>query len=642
MRRIGVGILALQLVCFLAWSVLLASRYSLTWDFSLYHQALFLIGHGDLNPYVSTREIVVWQDHGQLVLIPMAILFDVWPHPVTLLWMADLAVVGSELVAFLWMCDVVEARDDMLPDWAKALLPMLGVCLLVLNPWMWWGVSFDIHTECFAVFFLTFAAYDFFRDRARAWIWVVLTATCGDIGSTYVVALALTLVFVDWRRWRRWLPVVGIGLANLTFISALHWNAGSDLNSYSALVPARFRAHDASLGLFALIKSVVTQPFRVLSIIWTRRLAFFTNLSPAGPIGLATRWTLWIPLVILLEDGLQGGNGTPFLSLTNAFQNLGVYVFCALGTVMVTTWLVTSGRRWLRVAALGLVGLLLANVAGWAVVWMASTPGTWIRVNGATAAVLSEVNTHIGPDDEVIASQGVVGVFAGRRSVYPIIDLNHEAVPVSAQRVWFVVLPNAGIETTQVNQSEGAIANIARLAGAQLVASTAGVWAFRWDPPAGVRRVDISSGTAAPVPAWVSPGPAGESITTGPVGNWRTTGTGATGYVVSGDYWPELAGRYAVSVRLALTDRANLEVWDVTANTLLARQALTATDGPTTVTTDVDLADSPGPRVFAGTFPWEGTIDPRRSFFGDRLEVRVWTPGGSLVVVYSLRIGPRR
>lgn len=52
-RQIGLGVLGLQLVLLIVWSNMQSRRFSLTWDFSVYHQAWWLIGHGNLNPFAT-------------------------------------------------------------------------------------------------------------------------------------------------------------------------------------------------------------------------------------------------------------------------------------------------------------------------------------------------------------------------------------------------------------------------------------------------------------------------------------------------------------------------------------------------------------------------------------------------------------
>ena len=103
-RRIGCAVLGLQLAGFLAWSAIQYSRFALTSDFATYNQAWFLIAHGHLVPYDTVQRFQFWRNHGELLCYPLALLYWVWPHGLTLLWLQDLCVTGAEVVAFTWAC----------------------------------------------------------------------------------------------------------------------------------------------------------------------------------------------------------------------------------------------------------------------------------------------------------------------------------------------------------------------------------------------------------------------------------------------------------------------------------------------------------------------------------------------------------
>ena len=72
-----------------------------------------------------------------------------------LLWLQDLGVAVAEAVAFTWLCEIASRRlapltasTSMLNARRDALwLAGAGLALLVVNPWIWWGISFDYHFE---------------------------------------------------------------------------------------------------------------------------------------------------------------------------------------------------------------------------------------------------------------------------------------------------------------------------------------------------------------------------------------------------------------------------------------------------------------------------------------------------------------
>ena len=186
-RRIGYAVLGLQLAGFLVWSTVQYHRFALTWDFTIYHQAWYLIAHGNLDPYNSVQRYPFWQNHSEFLLWPLALFYWVWPHDVVLLWLQDVCVVGAELVAFTWLCDLAQRYR---PGRDAAWLAGAGLVLLAVNPWTWWALAWDFHTETLAILFLTLLARDLANGRQRAWAWVVPLLACGDVAATYWPALA--------------------------------------------------------------------------------------------------------------------------------------------------------------------------------------------------------------------------------------------------------------------------------------------------------------------------------------------------------------------------------------------------------------------------------------------------------------------
>jgi len=184
------------------------------------------------------------------------------------------------------------------------------------------------------------------------------------------------------------------------------------------------------------------------------------------------------------------------------------------------------------------------------------------------------------------------------------------------------------------------MALIGELAGplhATLVAHANGVWAFRLTPPPGVTMVQPPGGSS-PIPAWAAAGAASQPVLDGAVSGWHMAATGATGYVSYGMEWLESPGRYRAEVTLSASTAAsgkpvNVEVWDDNTNTLLARRAVTQTDGIQQIVMPVVAPTGPNQAVFDGWGPFRADfVTPPP---GQRIEVRVWSPGGAAVSVYS-------
>jgi hypothetical protein len=86
-------------------------------------------------------------------------------------------------------------------------------------------------------------------------------------------------------------------------------------------------------------------------------------------------------------------------------------------------------------------------------------------------------------------------------------------------------------------------------------------------------------------------------------------------------------------VRLSSTGPVNVEIWDDNDNQLLARQMVPGTDGTEQITVPVDATVAYRQHLFAGWGPFRADfISPPA---GQRLELRVWSPGGETVHVYG-------
>ena len=160
-----------------------------------------------------------------------------------------------------------------------------------------------------------------------------------------------------------------------------------------------------------------------------------------------------------------------------------------------------------------------------------------------------------------------------------------------------------------------------------MVTHANGVWVFEWHPPAGVTQVQAPGLLDPRLDDPRERGPRGAH---GPPGRWDVTSTGHRGYVVSGLAWQARPRRYQATVRLSSTGPVNVEIWDDNDDKLLTRQMLPGTDGIERITVPVDATV---PYLVAPVRRW----GPFRADFisppaGQRLELRVWSPGGSEAV----------
>lgn len=622
-RKTGYAILALQLVVFFTWSVFLYTRYALTWDFATYYQPWFLVAHGNLDPVSTLSRMPFWQNDAEFMPWILAPLYWLFRNPVGLLWLQDLSVVGAEAVVFKWICDVATERHEGAD---AARLASLGLFLLVVNPWIWWTVSFDVHEEVLVLIFVALLARDMVRGRRRAWLWAALVMAGGAPSATYVIGLGLGVVLATRRIRSQAAMLVVVAIAYSLLIVAIHGDAGVTLAGHYGYLVASGGTVPVGLTIGGLVKGVILHPQDLLDALWTKLSDIFANLAASGLVGIAAPLVLPITLVVLMANTLSAG----YRFSEPLFQSAPIYVLLPLGTVMVMAWIASRHRR----TALAIGCALSIQALGWMVVWGPVTPGQWVRMPADAASTLAGIESRIPSSAEVVASQGVVGRFSGRTNVYGL--SGPTTLPV-ARQTWFVLTPDEGIETLGAADTETLIGELAGPLDATLVAHANGVWAFVWNPPSSIRDVNVS-GELSPLPAWTSAGAAGRAVLTGPESSWHVTSTGARGYVADQLEWQAPPGSYTASVTLSTTGPVNVEVWNDTGNVLLARKTLMPTDGLVPITLPVNATTDYRSSAYAGWGPFHAdfALPPA----GERLEVRVWSPGNTLVNVYSADLTP--
>lgn len=626
-RWAACSLLLLQLIGLLLWSSLIYQRFDLTWDFSIYHQAWYLIAHGHLAPFSSPKGVPFWGNHGEVIIWLLAPLYWLGGHGMTLLVIQDAALVGAEAVALVWLWEIVSRTKHSTR--AKQLVLLFVVILLVLDPWPYWAISFDFHAESLGTLLVLAAARDLWRGNRRAWIWVALALACGDVAATYVAGLGIGAL-LGGRRWRRsGLVLVVLGVGWTLLITHLGGDYGTVAGGYGYLATSLSPVPLNQITLGQIGLGVVHHPAQIPAMLWNRRLDIYANLAPTGFLGLLNPWAAAVPLVVLLVNNLN----SYMAFAAPGFQSVPLYLFLPVGT----GWVLAKSRLLRNYPPLlwGVSLALILNTAAWAAVWVPALPTSWLRVSSATEAVLVKARHDIPDNAEVIASQGIAGRFSDRKWIYPIMGPGN--YPVSTRPVWVVITPYAGIETAQVPTQLAALGRLSRLAGAHLILHGHGVWVFRWSPAKDIRYFAVPAPSAGSVPAWGAHTAAGTKVTAGPAASWRISATGERGYLLYGAYWYEQPGEYEASVQLSSSGPLEVEVWNASANVLLARRSIPATTGRIAVTLPVDAERVVPHGVFHGFGPF--ATRPVAPPHEDELEVRVWTPGRETADVYSVRLG---
>jgi hypothetical protein len=664
---VGLFIFLVELIAFCIWNEIEVKRFALSADFAAYLQGAFLFGHGHLSPESTSyfRTLIdgqpqsAWGNAGEFFMVPLGILYRIWPHVVLLKWVQSLALVAAQAIAFTWMCELVAARNG--PDASVrsgVWLAIVGLILLVANPWFIWASSFDVHSEPYAVPFVIAAARDIYYGRGRAWIWAICAMLCSAVGITYVVATCVSLALTSRRRARPALRIALLGLVyfvvlracgylNLvgpsTFKSIINGGAGG---AYGERYVVNGVKHytigpNGDITLIGrqeigptygqLLRTVITHPFNVVKALWVNHQNMWGTVSAGGLIGL-----LWLPVTVPVVDVLFQGGFVRGFSLPS-FQNIILAGLIAVGTVAVLISLSQRlrGRRQWIVAVLG--GVLAVNTLLWGVVWFPDITKQWLDIDPPAASQLAHDQRLIGPNDEVLASQGVVGAFGARQWAYSVNTLPDTIEVSPGRRVWFILAPYEGIETLDPTDTIEVISQLRTHPGVRLVNQRAGVWLFEWTPPRGVHRLTLSVHSGETTPAWAITGTSGRVVQADNTSAQHVTNTGRPGYVIDRAYWREPAGHWQVTLKIAASARTNVEVWNATTSRLLKRVVLQHTSGIEQLKLPVYLGRTGVQPVINGWGPW--SIAPILRV-GYSLEVRVWTGGrAGTVNVYSTALG---
>jgi hypothetical protein len=474
------------------------------------------------------------------------------------------------------------------------------------------------------------------------------------VGATYVVSTSLGMALTSRRRVRSGLSIAVYGVLWLLLLKAVGYlsivgpgtfatilNGGSG-GAYAVTYVVNGTRHylvgaHGSVTLIGssakgptygqLLHAIVTHPLNVFKALWVNHANMWGTTSAAGLLGL-----IWLPVTlpafaVLIQGGFIRGFSLP------SFQNIVVAGLLSVGTIALLIKLsqrLGARRRWLVAV---LAGVLAVNTIVWGAVWFPNVTRQWLDVTPQGASALARIQKLVGPNDEVVGSQGIIGEFAARKWVYSLNNLPTTVEVAHGRKVWFILAPYQGIETLDPVDTLAAVKELTRHPGVHELSHLDGIWLFEWSPPRGVKRLSFDVTNAESTPAWALPGVSGRSVQSGSRSQWRVTNTGKPGYVLDQAYWREPAGRYQISVKISTSSPTNVEIWNGTKSILLKRVVLQNTHGVKSIKIRVSLSTTGVQPVINGWGIW--SIAPLlRS--GYSLELRVYTAGrAGTVNVYS-------
>lgn len=493
-RTLSGAVVGVQFAGMVAYSSLQYSRFGLGIDFSMFNQAAWQVAHGHLDPQSSITGYRFLSDHFSLLIWPIGLLARVFPSGIVLLVLQDAASAGAGLVALWWVIEILErrlaeGRGALTPTGAQGMVA-LAVAVVVLDPWVFQGISFDFHFEAIAALFLALAFRAFWNRRiVPGCVWSLLVLASGDFGGLYLVGLGVGIVLAGAGIRRYGVGVTVAGAAWIALTRALHDNRGDAFVLYSYLVTGR-PGSVVPIGVGALARAMVVHPSRWLSTVGSRSVPLYQNLAQTGLLGLVAPWTAPLTLLVFLSATIIG----PEIYLVSGFQTVPAFAIGMAGTVMVLVAILghPGARRPVlrRRAVTALQCAIVLQTVVIAAVVGSRVPATWFKVSPAQAAVLARVDAATPPSAEVIGSWGVLGRFSTRRWVYPL-AVGYTSFPVHARDVVFVVTSSAGIAEVPPTQAAQIEDYLASTLHARRTEAGQGIAAYVWTPPRGVQRVTV-------------------------------------------------------------------------------------------------------------------------------------------------------
>ncbi|HXA31467.1 MAG TPA: DUF2079 domain-containing protein [Acidimicrobiales bacterium] len=487
-------VIGLLFLAMCAWSTFQWHRGGNAWDISDFNQSTWLILHGDLNPYSSVSGGGTFlQEHFALFLYPLTLVYALYPNGLTLLLLQDLALALASLVAIRWVLEMFERQlDQDSPILTRRLATwcVLGfLVVLVFDPWLWQGISFDFHMEGFAALFLVLAARAFWRQQpTSALIWSALALTTSDYAGLLVLALGLCVVLAGTgvRRWG--LVAMAAGAGWLLLVGALGYDRGDNLQAYAYITAGAGGTGTVTTPRLAL--AMVSHPSRWLTMLGTKPLDLYRNFVPTGVLGMVSPWSFAVVLAVIIPAALL----PPPIFLESGFQTIPAEIVGLCGSAFLLLWIARAvARRWNAGAARITVAILalavFAQCFAVAAVMLPRIPGYWIQVSAPQGVAINKAAGLIPEGAQVVASMPVLGHFSGRRWADALVGPG-QSFPIESRTVYFVIAPTAGRISMTPAQSEEAITNAERL-GAVPVLTEHGVHVLRWHPGPGHRPIVI-------------------------------------------------------------------------------------------------------------------------------------------------------
>ena len=221
------------------------------WDLATYSQAVWGLTHGDTFP--SILGVNFFGHHAHFLAIPTAVLYWIFPTPLTLLYLQTFALAAAAFPLYFL------ARKFLSCYWA-----LLISCLYLVHPGILNANAYEFHFTVFIPLILFFMFYFFYTDKYIHFIfWTILALLCQENISLLIFMFGIFAMYSR-KSVRWWGPLLLVSVGYFIFcVKVLFPN----LNPGKIQFISIYRDWGHSYG--EIIRNILTHPLQVFQYMFT-------------------------------------------------------------------------------------------------------------------------------------------------------------------------------------------------------------------------------------------------------------------------------------------------------------------------------------------------------------------------------------
>ncbi len=293
------GIVLLAVGFYVAWGIRCSfTRYerfgAMAYDLGIFVQGVWLLSRFQ-TPFITLRGLNLFADHFSPILLPIALIYHIFPDPKMLLVLQTLGLASGAIAVYLLTLSRLRSQ-------------LLGIALALaylFYPALQWINLFDFHPDAFITPFLLFAFVALEKRRWKAF-WSLLIGALACKESCGLVGMMLGFYVGAKDGWRRGLAVSLFSVTwFLTALKIMQWLNGGHPSAYLSLY------HAYGNSLFGIVAYLLLHPLHVLTIVISdQNLAYLGDLLyPLAfmPLLAPEILALLVPILLsnLLADRVQ-------------------------------------------------------------------------------------------------------------------------------------------------------------------------------------------------------------------------------------------------------------------------------------------------------------------------------------------------